>query len=789
MINLTESEKNEYKDYNREIKVFGNLYLARKKASKNLFDYRKTPFYYSKTETILNHAFKVTNTEVSNSTYCAIKLEANKVLGKTIYFKADYESTSKYPAIYLIGTKNNLIVGSNLAGDTDNNSVNGRLEFSYTFPNTLPSNYDDYALLFYCNTNQRTDAEVGDYTLYGNIMVSDNANDKYEEYGQIINDYSLTSGVTSNNLLPFPKFTREKNNEVWIDCFSGTYVFNGGENNQSTNVTFQIEPITLNAGGYTFSKGGDVKYENPRVKLLNSSHQVVVTLTSENYKSFILNSNTTITDIQFEFIGGEYNKSYTLMLNSGNKPLPYERYGSTPFKLTEENECKILGFNILEKSDIYYTSLPYNTMSITVDNEKGYFTVEDEDNILGLLNTDCYVDLFMKINDNSYNKIMTMNLDKLSYTDYKKAKLDFSSCISKINSVKLLLDRNKDDGYGYSYEDILNDLYLNYNVACCSNHWKFRHGTIDSSFSMLSRRSQDLKSIILYGGTTFGISSAGCFTTTDYNNNLFYKEISNIEKENITQSLQLEKPIVKNDNIYKNIKFTEYNSYEEDTFEQTSMTYSKQFLYKLKTEKDIFLFTDYNYKIGEITSNDIQASNNVSVNVEQLTMPTTENYVLRFIVEGNINEDYSLKIEKENIKRYVEDKSTAIYSFKTDVNSEDKTLIINLNAPSSSGIYDFIYIKKPIVSNIEANIMGLPYLEIGDTINIQLENKVKKIVITDINSNFDGGFTQTIKGYEFDWTHLVPESSVYSDLNGWDRLLPRSDLYPSSTVYPNMIIN
>ena len=47
------------------------------------------------------------------------------------------------------------------------------------------------------------------------------------------------------------------------------------------------------------------------------------------------------------------------------------------------------------------------------------------------------------------------------------------------------------------------------------------------------------------------------------------------------------------------------------------------------------------------------------------------------------------------------------------------------------------------------------------------------MTITEINMNFDGGLTETIKGYEL----------------GWDALFPSDDLYPENDLYPNTPYN
>ena len=57
----------------------------------------------------------------------------------------------------------------------------------------------------------------------------------------------------------------------------------------------------------------------------------------------------------------------------------------TNFPLTETNGAEILSFTINEKADIYYSSVPGNSLTIELNNEQGYFTDYYQNNILDYL--------------------------------------------------------------------------------------------------------------------------------------------------------------------------------------------------------------------------------------------------------------------------------------------------------------------------------------------------------------------------------------------------------------------
>ena len=190
------------------------------------------------------------------------------------------------------------------------------------------------------------------------------------------------------------------------------------------------------------------------------------------------------------------------------------------------------------------------------------------------------------------------------------------------------------------------------------------------------------------------------------------------------------------------------------------------------------MIVDYDYKLSDITTSDITSTNNVNVVVE--TMNSEYSNVMTLTITGTIGDTYELTINKSNMNKR---KRTDIVTWPFgDTTDTSKILEITDEAPIESSMYVFLYKKKPIISNAEIRIMGLPYLEIGDTINIELENGTRKIFITEIKTEYNNGLLQTIKGYEFDWTHQA--DYPYNDLNDWDTFYPSNDLYPSNTLYP-----
>ena len=536
---------------------------------------------------------------------------------------------------------------------------------------------------------------------------------------------------------------------------NGVYVSDLGEKNfynESDVIYFQ------------FTKTSQFNQVNYKVNGIQINTGVIFDISHlDNGKTYYIGATFLIKKplISLSEIGGLYEpdgyiKWTDMYINEDNGP--YERYNTKPFKLTSENNCKILSFNINQKTDPYYTSTPYNTMTIEVDNEKGYFTITDEDNILNYLNKDSYVDLFININDGPYYKIMTMNFDKLSFNDYKTAKLSFYSSLANMNDA-IIKDKNLQLNNLVNYYPVQSYLYDNYNLNLLSDHSYF-----DSNRIVISK-FKDLKTIITCVASRAGYDGTETYLTTNYNNIIFLKKISNDVEETISSNLQLEKPIIKNDNIYKNIKYNYYRYNNETPYEGSPMTYSKNFQYTLKAKREVIIIVENDYEISGITMSDVTVTGNVTVTKNETQTPY-QNY-LSFTIEGNIGEEYTIAINKENVNKFnAGDLLTD--TRRTNPNNEEKTLILNPDATNwmVGRQYYFLFMKKPLLYKIEAKIMGLPYLEVGDTIQLNFENKNEKISITEINTNYGDGLIQTIKGNRYDWTHKATASFV-NDLDNW----------------------
>ena len=451
---------------------------------------------------------------------------------------------------------------------------------------------------------------------------------------------------------------------------------------------------------------------------------------------------------------------YEIMLNEGTEALPFEYYGKyaydyTEFPLTEENEAKVLSFSIDEKCDVYYTSLPCNTMTIEVDNEKGYFTDYDEDSIVRKLNKDCYVELYLSINDGDYKKIMKMNFDKISYSDYYKAKLSFKSNISKLKDLPLR-DRNEDfTKTSWGRAGVASWFNANYDIRYVYS------GTNITTLNSTDIKANSVENILLASGSKLSSLEYAGITTNDTQDRIVLKNWKSTADDKITKDYELEKPILKRENTYDGLQYTYCSS---QTYTQSNETYNRVIDGVLTSMNEALVIRDNDYKLSTLTSSNISITGNPTLEV--VTYSSNDNIVI-LKLSGNLGDEYTITINKSNIYKK---ESEALRTKKLgNVNDNSKVLTIYQTSPLYYDYYNLILNEKKIKSYVEVKLMGLPYLELGDTIEVETDNANVLITISEIELNFENGLIQTICGYEL----------------GWDTLFPSDTLYPNDELLPN----
>ena len=166
MIDIPTSVKNEYKDYNREIEIYGNLYIASKRPSKNLFN-----VYDITGDTITNkNDGSLEVSAYANATNQTLKeICPDLQIGQPYTLSLTSTSTRKY--IY--------IVSSQYVWQSGTSYSLTQAELDSTFA-------------VYGNTS-------GTYTIKDIIINAGETAETYEEYGDMITEYELFPLTEENN--------------------------------------------------------------------------------------------------------------------------------------------------------------------------------------------------------------------------------------------------------------------------------------------------------------------------------------------------------------------------------------------------------------------------------------------------------------------------------------------------------------------------------------------------------------------------------------------------------------
>lgn len=144
--------------------------------SANLFNKSLTPFYnYDATYTELATGVKATLTSAGTNKYFAMRLDATKVLGKTLNLSATITPS---------GTNNGAIRFYFSNNSSLTSIINGRLtttgSVQVTFPSAIPSGSNGVAIVFSANLNSTT-SQVNNYVEYTNVMLQEGST-SYEPY-------------------------------------------------------------------------------------------------------------------------------------------------------------------------------------------------------------------------------------------------------------------------------------------------------------------------------------------------------------------------------------------------------------------------------------------------------------------------------------------------------------------------------------------------------------------------------------------------------------------------------
>lgn len=163
--------------------------------SANLFNKSLTPFYnFDATYTELTTGVKATLTTAGTNKYFAMRLDATKVLGKTLNLSATITPS---------GTNNGAIRFYFSNNSSLTTIIDGRLtttgSVQVTFPSTIPSGSNGVAIVFSANLNSST-SQVNNYVEYTNVMLQEGSKpyEPYIEPSISIDDETICQSASNN---------------------------------------------------------------------------------------------------------------------------------------------------------------------------------------------------------------------------------------------------------------------------------------------------------------------------------------------------------------------------------------------------------------------------------------------------------------------------------------------------------------------------------------------------------------------------------------------------------------
>ena len=163
--------------------------------SANLFNKSSRPFYnYDATYTELTTGVKATLTNAGTNRYFAMRLDATKVLGKTLNLSATITPS---------GTNNGAIRFYFTNDSSLSSVIDGRLTTTgsaqITFPSTIPSGSDGVAIVFSANLNSTT-SQVNNYVEYTNVMLQEGSAsyEPYIEEGIYVDNENIYQSASNN---------------------------------------------------------------------------------------------------------------------------------------------------------------------------------------------------------------------------------------------------------------------------------------------------------------------------------------------------------------------------------------------------------------------------------------------------------------------------------------------------------------------------------------------------------------------------------------------------------------
>lgn len=706
---FSQAVRAEYKNEVREIKIKGDIKIP--KQSTPLTNLMPT---YSGTYTYLNLTMEINNQHV-------------KIYGTTSSSSIDFPN---YPSLTLQAGRYKLKM--NITKNTNNSYIGtqfGEFDISYN-PN------DDYP-----NIYAYEKVYTQSHTINGIGFRFPNNENIDVEFDLILNeiedDINTSLMPTYNAQESIGNATLTINNDIFTMQ---------GNNGYNTGSGIQYQSFTLPAGKYGL-----------RIRTISGTNDFGIIINDNNYNASItaytdkneyieLKEATTFNyaQIQTPNVNTNYDDVYELLLfEDVENQKEYDTFtigeGTT---LGETPNPQILNFNVDETSDIYYEKMPFSEMCVEVDNTDGYFSDFTENSITSLLNKDCYIDIYLDVNNTDWCKSWTMQFDRLS-ADNESAKLYFKPYVSSVIGLEQLYDKNKQflDNTGiWDLEKFNSYMKTNYDVEIEEDE------TYTGRIMVNWAGSKNIDSMLLQFASAVGNNEKGQILSIKENKKLRYKRfvVNGTTQDDITSDIIIQKPIITKETLQGIVnKFISIKSYTS-----SPVNWQKQVDGVLKEDTDVLVVYENDYDLSNVSTSDITITGaslvSVSHSISGGAMGLGSHYLL-LEISGNAGERYTININASVPHTDEISSHEEIYAKGSYETTKD---FIKLQLDEVINTYYWEQLLNHLQKKITFQVKALPYLQVGDSITLENEGNV---VITELHTKWNNGFLMDVVAYKVEY--------------------------------------
>lgn len=414
----------------------------------------------------------------------------------------------------------------------------------------------------------------------------------------------------------------------------------------------------------------------------------------------------------------------------------------------------IISIKLLEQADLRGLDIPANSISITLDNYNRQYNILEQSNILNKLGKNTSADIYLGLEINgAYEYIFVGGYHYISYKESSNKTIDFN-----FEGYTNYYFSNRELS-GYNDELSVENACQNFFAGSNSNYINYRGNYPAQYLPITSAQEWSQEALIFYNASvkekkqktysTQQLDGLQVFNITKLN--------ANVEKYNISLNEQIRNPEFTKSIKTKTIRFNHYKF--------GSASSSKTEIYNgniIFNETDNGYFCNYAIKtivpIYKPVGIDIYYNDTKIVDNGSLVSGTGFGNSWSYTTNGYYEIKITLRPENESKTAGTFKVLTTTYEKITNIteinnSNVESGAVIEMNTNVIKDAYTMNRISKTIFNyenkypyEFETEIMGDIRLEVGDMITLESLDGYHQAIIQQIDTTYNGGLTQMIKG-------------------------------------------